>query len=367
MPGSKAVCCGGSAKEIKKYKRLCPAGIIQTPVGEIPVVPAKLSIIDVAENFFARLGLGRMAHAVKPGLYAAGDPDINSVVLVSANYKMSFDALRKELTGIDAWILVLDTKGVNVWCAAGKGTFGTQELINRIKASKLDSVVLHRNLVVPQLGAPGIAAHIVRKYSGFKVVYGPVEARDIKTFLDNGMRIEDRKRQVEFGLAKRMEVIWIEFAGAVQVLLGLSVLALIAASFTKTGFSLQAGIANSAYFMAAMLVAALSATIIPAALLPVLPGRMFSIKGAVAGLVSSLMFVYLVPELTLITKTSFVILTTSVSAFVFMNYTGATTFTSLTSVRKEISTSAPAMIVAAFIGIVLQIIDFVIKGAIKWN
>jgi len=36
------------------------------------------------------------------------------------------------MPGRNLWILILDTKGVNVWCAAGKGTFGTEELVFRI-------------------------------------------------------------------------------------------------------------------------------------------------------------------------------------------------------------------------------------------
>ena len=69
-----------------------------------------------------------MNYKVDPGLYALGAPDADSPVLVSANFKMSFDLLREALPGRNAWILVLDTDGINVWCAAGKGTFGTEEL-----------------------------------------------------------------------------------------------------------------------------------------------------------------------------------------------------------------------------------------------
>lgn len=118
-----------------------------------------------------------MNYAVHPGLYALGEPDENAPVLVTANYKMSFDCLRQALPGRNAWILVLDTKGINVWCAAGKGTFGTNELVYRIEASGLKKVVRHRKMVLPQLGAPGIAAHQVKKLSGFKAHYGPVRAR----------------------------------------------------------------------------------------------------------------------------------------------------------------------------------------------
>ena len=69
-----------------------------------------------------------MAYTVEPGLYSVGNPGNDSPVLVSANYKLTFDVLRRNLAGLNCWLLILDTKGINVWCAAGKGTFGTDEL-----------------------------------------------------------------------------------------------------------------------------------------------------------------------------------------------------------------------------------------------
>jgi len=118
---------------------------------ELKITPtsAELTFRDILGTWKARWGIGRMNFIVEPGLYSLGKPDKNSPVLVSANYKMSFDKLRKELKGIDAWILVLDTKGINVWCAAGKGTFGTQELLNRIAIVQLEKVVSHRTVIFP--------------------------------------------------------------------------------------------------------------------------------------------------------------------------------------------------------------------------
>ena len=129
-----------------------------------------------------------MNYKVDPGLYALGCPDDKSPVLISANYKLSFDTLRSALKGRHLWILVLDTDGVNVWCAAGKGTFSTAELVRRIEFSRLEEVVSHRRLIVPQLAAPGVAAHEVKKLSGFKVTYGPIRAADLPAFIDCGIQ-----------------------------------------------------------------------------------------------------------------------------------------------------------------------------------
>lgn len=104
---------------------------------KITNVSSKLTIKDKAGAWKARWGINRMNFKVSPGLYSIGTPDNSSPVLVTSNYKMSFDSLRKELTEINAYILVLDTKGVNVWCAASKGTFGTSELVKRINKVSL--------------------------------------------------------------------------------------------------------------------------------------------------------------------------------------------------------------------------------------
>ena len=113
-------------------------GRITTPIGEVPQVSSDLTPADRWGAVKARWGVGRMQFTVDPGLYALGNPNEESPVLATANYKMSFDALRRALPGLEAWILVLDTRGINVWCAAGKGTFGTEELVGRIQSSGLE-------------------------------------------------------------------------------------------------------------------------------------------------------------------------------------------------------------------------------------
>ena len=155
-------------------------------------------------SFKARWGIKRISFRVSPGLYSLGIPDSNSPVMVTGDYKMSFDALRKELTVINVYILVLDTKGFNVWCAASKGTFGTAELVSRVKKVNLSQVVTHRNLIFPQLSATVISAHEVQKKGGFKVVYEPVRAEAISHFLNNEMELSPEMRRVRFNLVDRM-------------------------------------------------------------------------------------------------------------------------------------------------------------------
>ena len=114
-----------------------------------------LTFANTLDHFLARWGWNRSGHRVEPGLYQLGEPTSDSPVFASANYTLSFDALRSALHGKNAWILVLDTKGINVWCAAGKGTFGTDELVRMIHLTDLPAIVSHRKIIVPQLWSPG--------------------------------------------------------------------------------------------------------------------------------------------------------------------------------------------------------------------
>lgn len=196
-----------------------------------------------------------------------GNPTPDSAVFVTANYTLSFDALRSNLDGVDAYILVLNTRGINVWCAAGKGTFGTSNLVLGIKNCGLNDVVNHRRLILPQLGATGVAAHDVKKKTGVTVEYGPIRARDIKTYIEKGEATEEI-RQVNFNTADRAVLIPVEFVHVIGYMLGAGV-----AFYFLSGW-LAAGAAVSAF---------LAGTVLFPLLLPWIPSRNFSSKGFILG------------------------------------------------------------------------------------
>ncbi|MGW8194676.1 MAG: mercury methylation corrinoid protein HgcA, partial [Desulforhopalus sp.] len=149
-PDDDAPCCGpkqgppSSPNEKPGYRMwYFVTDFVETPVGAVPRIATALQARDIAGTVRARLGVSRDRYRVAPGLYAAGRPGAKSPVLVTANYKLSFDSLRRELAEVDAWILVLDTRGVNVWCAAGKKTFSPDEVIRQVKQVGLERLVAH--------------------------------------------------------------------------------------------------------------------------------------------------------------------------------------------------------------------------------
>lgn len=328
--------CGCAATE--RESAPCAPASVRRVTGEI-------GLSDRWGHIKARLGIGRFGHRVEPGLYALGVPTAESPVLVTANYKPSFDALRSSIAGMDAWILVLDTKGVNVWCAAGKGTFGTDELVKRIESVGLRDIVSHRRMILPQLGAPGVAAHEVKKRSGFKVVYGPVFARDLPEFLRAG-KATPMMRKVVFPLRDRAALIPVELVIAAPYVLAAAVFLYFAGGWAAASSALAAALAGLVLFPV---------------LLPVIPFTDFSVKGFLVGAVVSTPFAAWALADGGATfqgfgwAAFFVLFITSVTAYFALNFTGSTTFTSQTGVRREIYRYFPLMFWMFFVSAALAV------------
>jgi hypothetical protein len=335
-------------------------GSAQTCIGKVPRVSSALAWTDHWGTVKARWGVGRMRYTIEPGLYALGQPDPEAPVLVTANYKMSFDRLRETLSGRNAWILVLNTEGVNVWCAAGKGTFGTAELVQRIAASRLAEVVSHRRLILPQLAGPGVSAHQVRKLSGFKVTYGPIRASDLPAFLDSGLKASPEMRRKTFTLRERAALIPVELVGALK-----SAAPVLVVLFFLSGLGVGPGYWSKAWSAGgfsgiALLIAILAGAVLTPLLLPWLPGRAFSVKGLVTGLALAAGLMALRGyDLRLLADRletlGWLFMIPTVSAYLAMNFTGASTYTSLSGVRKEMRWAVPVEIGAACAGLCLWV------------
>jgi hypothetical protein len=323
----------------------------------IPVVSTTLGYKDFMGAVMVRWGINRDHYWVGPGLYAAGSPGQESDVFVTANYKLSFDALRKNLAGVNGWILVLDTKGVNVWCAAGKGTFGTKELVSRIRLVSLEKIVNHKRLILPQLGAAGVAAHKVREETSFNVQYGPVRASDIKKFISDGYKADKEMRKVTFGFNDRVKLIPNDFLQGKFYLLGAIAVLFLISGLSIDGVSYRNFSSVGGPAILKVILAYISGIVITPMFLPYIPGRHFSLKGFLAG--ALLFFILLLLRFAganPIEILSWFFLITAISSFLAMNFTGSTTYTSLSGVKKEMKMSVPIQVGFAIIGIILQVI-----------
>ena len=302
-----------------------------------------------------RCNVGRMHYTVAPGLYAVNEPGPDAPVFVSANYKLSFDHLRRALHGISGWLLVLDTRGINVWCAAGKGTFGTAELVQRVQAVDLAQRVSHRTLIVPQLGAPGVAAHEVHKQTGFRVVYGPVRAQDIPAFLRDGMKADAAMRMVQFRLADRLAVVPVELVIAAKYALVLAAAFALMAGWRGGGWAWTNLPTQGVLAAASVLGGYLFVGVAVPGLLPWLPSRAFSIKGVFAGVLAWLLLWALGAYTRAIDLAAWLLLLCVMASFMALNFTGASTYTSLSGVKKETRIAIPVMAAGLLVALGLWI------------
>jgi hypothetical protein len=288
---------------------------------------------------------------VSPGLYGIGSPDPDSEVLVTANFKLTFDHLRSALGSVSAWILVLDTRGVNVWCAAGKKTFSTRELVKRITAVSLDKVVSHKRVIVPQLGATGVSARQVRELSGFRVVYGPVRACDIQAFLTSGRKADRSMRQVSFSLFERFVLTPVELHGALKMA-GAAALVLFVLSGIGPGiFSFHGAWERGLISLSALVTGLVSGAVLTPVLLPYIPSKKFAVKGILLG---SLCTLLLLPFLlkgagSMTGAAALFIFSVMVSSHLAMNFTGATPFTSPSGVEKEMKQYLPVQLAGVLV------------------
>lgn len=305
----------------------------------------RVTIANRLDHTLARLGVRRNHHRVEPCLYSIGVPTEDSPVFVTANYTLSFDALRASLSGVDAFILVLDTKGINVWCAAGEGTFGTDEVVRRIEAVGLDKIVSHRQLILPQLGAAGVAAHEVKLRSGFRVEYGPVDVADLPEYLRTRVATP-AMRKVKFGVRKRLALVPIE---AVHLVLPVLIVSVLLQLF---------GLIRHVYNVA--LAGVLAGAVLFPLLLPWIPTRDLSTKGFLTGIAAWLPILWRIGarsegvwwKVVASAIGSFLVVT-AISAYLSLNFTGSTSFTSRSGVKREIFRYIPSIAWIFIVGIAL--------------
>jgi hypothetical protein len=339
-------------------------GSIQTRAGEISQIATRLNWKDYLGAFRVRWGIRRDSYRVNPGLYAVGTPNEQSDVLVTANYKLSFDTVRKNLNGLNVWLLVLDTKGVNVWCSAGKGTFGTKELVNRIRLTSLDKIVWHKRIILPQLSAVGVAAHVVKESSGYTVIYGPVRAADIPIFIHTRYKTSKEMRRVHFEWYDRLKLIPNDLVDNLRYLGLLLIFFSILSGINADGFSFQQAYVHTLFLSQIILAGYISGIVLTPLLLPYLFFRSFSFKGFLMGaIVSSIIVLGKIFENTIfITPMTFFLLS-GISSFLAMNFTGASTFTSLAGVKKEMKIAVPIQIISLVIAAILIILNSTLSGS----
>lgn len=141
----------------------------------------------------------------KTGVIKIGNPDRNSPVFLTCNFHLTVERVKRVLRKMDCCLLVANSKGINVWCAATGGHLTDHSVISVLKTSGIETLVDHRKVILPQLAAPGVEAKTIQKKSGWKVVWGPVYAKDIPAFMRNELEKTEEMRETEFPWVQRIE------------------------------------------------------------------------------------------------------------------------------------------------------------------
>lgn len=314
---------------------------------EVSTAPVQLSSVmkinDIKDAVMCRISNKfRMKFNMTPGLYALGNPGKDSPVLVTANYKLSVNTLRKAMKNRNAWILVIDTKGINVWCAAGKGTFCTKAIMQQITVCKLDTIVSHRVLILPQLGASGVNANKLHKESGFTVRFGPVRAADLPRYIDDNYKATPEMRRVKFPITDRAILIPMEVLPALQKLTLFLLVAAVLFGLTRTGIMYKNALLGVSPFVIAGVTAVMAGSVLTPLLLPYIPFRAFSLKGFCIGLIGAI-FLCVLPfsQNDLFLSLLFMIGVPAFSSYNAFLFTGSTTYTSPSGVKKELRIALP--------------------------
>ncbi len=201
-----ATCCLPCAVNSALVKDTAEATLPAGVAGELHhQVTLRTLLIDLWALFFRIVPPYPKA---RTGLFAVGHPDSKSPVLVTGNFDLTVRRLVSAIEGqVDAWVLVADSAGINVWCAAGGGYFTAEKVIAAVKSSHLSEVVSHHALILPQLCANGVDGWKIRKETGWGVHWGPVKAKDIPAYLAAGRKKTDAMRWVRFPLKDRLEMV----------------------------------------------------------------------------------------------------------------------------------------------------------------
>jgi NAD-dependent dihydropyrimidine dehydrogenase PreA subunit len=157
--------------------------------------------IEVLQTLFRMLPF-----PTRTGLQVLGHPDRSSPVFLTGNFGLTVERVKQALAGIDGYLLVANSRGVNVWCAATGGLFTDHDVVSVLKTSGIESRVDHRHVILPQLAATGIEGKTIRDKTGWKVVWGPVEAEAIPRFLQQGMKATRPMRTARFPFPRRLEM-----------------------------------------------------------------------------------------------------------------------------------------------------------------
>lgn len=295
--------------------------------------PLRLTWLDHLKLPVCWFDAFRRTYAVEPGLYYTGDRyDRETPLLVTANYLLTVVLVARRVRGRNVRLLVVDTDGINVWCAAGKGQLSHDRILEQLERYDRELLTSGRKvrLILPKLSLSGVKLQALHKAKVHPVI-GPVYARDLPTYLSSPPYRDCDEDQVIFGLRMRLFT-WLP--GLAQYV-GYSLAAALVLFVLKWLWGVEVP-------LGLIPLTALLGTAYPL-LFPWLPGHRFAVKGLwLAALVSLGLGILALEDW--ISPPGFlvaVLFTFATALFVGLSYTGNSAVSCYTAVRREIARFLP--------------------------
>ena len=138
------------------------------------------------------------------GLYRIGSPGPDSPILVSGNFELAVRRVCSAVKNFDCWLLVCDSRGVNVWCASMAGHFTTDSILRAVEQTNLAERVPSRHLILPQLCASSVFPRELESRTGFNARFGPLYIEDLGAYWKNPA--DPAIRAARFPLTARLEM-----------------------------------------------------------------------------------------------------------------------------------------------------------------
>ncbi len=295
-------------------------------------LPLTFGVKDHLKALFSWIFLFMRLHSLPPGLYftgASGKPEeiAKTQILVTCNNFLSVFLLARRIRPRSVRILVVDTEGINVWCSAGKGRFSASEILDKARRARLLKQGERTRMILPKFSLSGVRITELEE-EGIDPVIGPLYAKDVPAFLDNGARSDRIDDRVHFDFKSRS---FTALPTAVQFFL-----------YFSGAYVLLFGYAGEWIIWSAVILAFLYPL-----LLPYFPGRLFAVKGISMGIIASLiaiaLFLYKGVGVHIFLSSVLFLLATSI--FIALSCTGNSAISNYSSVRKEIARFLPVVIV----------------------
>jgi len=138
------------------------------------------------------------------GLYRIGSAGADSPVLVTGNFELTLRRVCSAVGNLDCWLLVCDSRGVNVWCASMAGHFTTDSVVRAIERTGLAERVRVRRLILPQLCASSVSLETLETRTGFSARFGPLYIQELAAYWRNPA--DPALRKARFPLKARLEM-----------------------------------------------------------------------------------------------------------------------------------------------------------------